>query len=146
MADPNVKCERFQRGQKPKATFLLKLFLLLSCVCVFLATNVAAQSPSQLPAHCSVQNPDRKVPYPESLKGSGIHGTVVLEVVIGTDGCTEDVRVIRKLHPELDRIAKEAVGSWKFHPAMKNGRPVRVKVAASVEFEERNDEAKAVSK
>ncbi len=66
--------------------------------------------------------------YPDSLKGSGIQGTVLLEAVIGEDGCTRTVTVVKKLDPQLDQIAKETVNSWKFSPAMKNGNPVMVKI------------------
>jgi len=75
-----------------------------------------------------VQKSGSEAPYPDSLKASGIQGTVQLEATIDTGGCAHSVRVIRRLHPELDRLAKELVDSWKFRPATKDGRPVMVKV------------------
>jgi protein TonB len=61
---------------------------------------------------------------------------VLVEAVIGTNGCTESVTIVRKLHPELDKVAKQLVASWKFHPAMKDGKPVKVLVRIEVPFKE----------
>jgi len=101
----------------------------------------AGQNPSTLgPKHCSVEKGPTELPYPESLKGSGIQGTVALEAIIGTNGCAGDIRVVKKLHPELDMIAKRTVSSWKFEPAMKDGKPVIVKVRIEVRFHDRSGE------
>jgi TonB family protein len=63
-----------------------------------------------------------------------LHGKVVLAVVVGVDGLTEDVRVVRSMGLGLDEGAIEAVKNkrWLFTPGMKNGVPVRA--AATVEL------------
>lgn len=61
---------------------------------------------------------------------------MLVEAVIGTNGCTESVTVVRKLHPELDKIAKQLVTSWKFHPAVKGDKPVKVLVRIEVAFKD----------
>jgi TonB family protein len=107
----------------------------------FATFPAAAQSnpSSSKPTHCSVgREPNAAAQYPDSLKGSGIQGTVLIRAIIGEDGCAQDVTVTRKLHPQLDEIAKETVSSWKFQPAQKDGKPVKVIIQISVEFKENN--------
>jgi len=94
-----------------------------------------SNSSSTKPRHCSVEK-GKRMPYPDSLKGSGIQGIVLIQAVIGENGCTQSVRVVRKLHPKLDELAKEAVNSWKFSPATKDGKPVKVMVQIEVKFKD----------
>jgi TonB family protein len=53
---------------------------------------------------------------PKAIKNH-TQGTVVLEVVVGTDGKTRDIRVLKGLPNGLTDSAIEAVQSWKFKPA-----------------------------
>ena len=92
----------------------------------------SSPSPTK-PRHCSTERAGA-LPYPESLKGSGIQGVVLIQAVIGEDGCTQNVRVVQKLHPKLDELAKQAVNSWKFSPAMKDGKPVKVMIPIRIQF------------
>jgi|GEM_PF-1930898 len=93
---------------------------------------------SAKPNYCSVDansnNPT--CAYPDSLKGSGIQGKVVLRLVVLQNGCTRDITVVRKLHPQLDKIATECVESWRLSPAKKDGKPVMVMIDMEVEFRE----------
>src|SRR5439155_25353296 len=91
---------------------------------------------SARPRHCSIDKANGEPQYRDSPKGSGIKGTVLLQAVIGENGCTQGVRGVRKLNPELDQLAKQAVNSWKFSPAMKDVKPVRVIVQIPVEFKD----------
>ncbi len=102
-------------------------------------SSVAQSAPVFSPAkHCSVEKGNAESPYPDSLKGSGVQGIVLIEAVIGEDGCAENVRVVRKLHPVLDKIAKQLVNSWKFQPALKGGNPVKVLVRLEVSFTDKS--------
>ena len=105
-------------------------------------TSLPAVSQSKIPStnlrHCSVEQ-GGSPHYPDSLKGSGIQGTVLIQAIVGEKGCTESVTVIRKLNPKLDEIAIQTVSSWKFSPATKDGKPVRVIVHIPVEFVEFKD-------
>ena len=104
---------------------------------LLLVAPAIAQTPQTAnpPHHCSVES-GGSPPYPESLKGSGIQGTVLLLADIGEDGCTKSVTVVQKLNPKLDELAKRAVASWKFSPAKKDDKPVRVLVRIPVEFKD----------
>jgi TonB family protein len=108
--------------------------LLLAIAVLTLPAQAAQNVPVPTAEHCSVDKNGTDPRYPDSLKGSGIQGTVVVQATVGLDGCASDISVVRKLHPELDKIAKQAVSSWKFQPAMKNGRPVKALVQVEVKF------------
>jgi TonB family protein len=72
--------------------------------------------------------------YSKSAKDRGIQGTVRISTIIGTDGRTRDVKVVRSLEPSLDARAVEAVKHWRFAPATKDGRPVAVSLELEIEF------------
>lgn len=72
--------------------------------------------------------------YSEEARKAKWQGTVVLWVVIGPDGRPRDVRVQRSLGMGLDEKAIEAVRTWKFEPAKKDGQPVAVQVNVEVNF------------
>ena len=72
--------------------------------------------------------------YSHSAKAQGIQGTVTLSVIIGIDGKAHDVKVVKSLEPSLDANAIEAVKTWKFAPATKDGRPVAVQMRLEVDY------------
>jgi TonB family protein len=61
-------------------------------------------------------------------------GTVVLDVVLLEDGRPKIVRILQSLDPELDESAVRQFEQWRFSPAMKNGRPIKVRLNAEVRF------------
>ena len=63
-----------------------------------------------------------------------IRGTVVLDVVLLEDGTPKIVRILQSLDPELDERAVRNFEQWRFSPAIKNGRPVKVRMNAEVNF------------
>ena len=79
-----------------------------------------------------IYDPDPE--YSEEARQAKYQGTVVLWIVIGADGRARDVRVSRALGMGLDQKAVEAVRSWRFQPAMKDGHPVAVQVNVEVNF------------
>lgn len=97
--------------------------------------SVAAQNaPLPKAAHCSVTVGGAA--FPEALRGSGIQGSVRLRPVVDANGCAHDVRVVKKVHPQLDEVAKQTVKTWKFEPALKDGRPVKVQIELEVPFKD----------
>jgi TonB family protein len=61
-------------------------------------------------------------------------GTVALDVILLEDGTPKIVRVLHSLTGSLDERAIEAFEQWRFSPAMKAGRPVKVRLQADVTF------------
>lgn len=55
-------------------------------------------------------------------------------IVIGQDGKARDVKVVRPLGMGLDEKAIEAISSWRFEPASKDGKPVAAAVKVEVTF------------
>lgn len=61
-------------------------------------------------------------------------GEVTLLATIGADGRARNLAVVRSLGMGLDEKALEAVRTWRFEPATKNGRPVAVQMNIIVNF------------
>lgn len=72
--------------------------------------------------------------YTKEASNAKIEGTVLLSVVVGTDGVARDVTVKRSLDPGLDDKAVAAVQNWKFQPGTKNGEAVDVMATIEVNF------------
>ena len=66
-------------------------------------------------------------PYPVRALRAGAEGTVLLEVLVDTDGQPLEVTVARSSgHRELDRAAlRHVLAHWRFQPALRDGRPVQ---------------------
>jgi periplasmic protein TonB len=72
--------------------------------------------------------------YSEEARKAKYQGTVVLWIVVDTQGNVTDERVVKPLGMGLDEKALEAVKTWKFKPGERNGTPVPVRVAVEVSF------------
>jgi len=72
--------------------------------------------------------------YPVQERRAGHEGTVVVHLVVDADGSGHNVAVFRSVSPNFDAAAVEAVKTWKFSPATKDGKPVSVTVAVEVMF------------
>jgi len=72
--------------------------------------------------------------YSEEARKAKYQGTCVLWLVVGPDGKPRDIKVARTLGLGLDEKAIEAVKTWKFEPAMKDGKPVAVQINVEVSF------------
>jgi TonB family protein len=72
--------------------------------------------------------------YPMAATLSGAQGVVVVEVIIDAAGSVEAAKVLRPIHPLLDRAALEAVRAWRFSPAMLNDTPIPVVMTVTVHF------------
>jgi periplasmic protein TonB len=72
--------------------------------------------------------------YSEEARKAKYQGTCVLYLVVGPDGRPRDIRVQRTLGLGLDEKAIEAVKTWRFDPALKDGKPVAVAINVEVSF------------
>jgi periplasmic protein TonB len=73
-------------------------------------------------------------PYSEEARKAKYQGTVVLWIIVDTQGNVTDLRVVKPLGLGLDEKAVETVRTWKFKPAMRNNVPVPVRVGVEVTF------------
>jgi protein TonB len=71
--------------------------------------------------------------YPQEAFVKKIEGTVVVEILIDTEGRVVQARVIQSI-PLLDQAAIDCVYQWRFQPAIKDGRPVPTVANAPVGF------------
>lgn len=74
-------------------------------------------------------------PYPEDARRRGIEGTLKLMVKIDDLGRVQSVEVVESNRPGVfDEAALETFAKARFHPAMKDGRPVRYQAYMRVDF------------
>ena len=95
-------------------------------------SRAALESPGQaFPPEIIESTP---APYPESARGRGIEGRVVLMVLVRRDGSVGAASVSEGLEASLDQSALDTVKEWKFAPAMRGGKTVEVVLEVEVEF------------
>jgi TonB family protein len=79
-----------------------------------------------------VYGPDPE--YSEEARKAKFMGTCALSLVVGPDGRPRDIAIARSVGLGLDEKAIETVKTWKFDPAMKDGKPVAVQIIVEVAF------------
>jgi periplasmic protein TonB len=72
--------------------------------------------------------------YPDDARGDGIEGDVRLELIVGVSGLVESARVVQGVGHGLDDAALRAIRQFRFAPATKDGRAVRVRMGWSMQF------------
>ncbi len=72
--------------------------------------------------------------YSEEARKAKYSGSVMLSIVVNTDGKAEDIKVVKSLGMGLDEKAIEAVQKWRFSPGKNKGVPVKVRAQIEVNF------------
>jgi periplasmic protein TonB len=73
--------------------------------------------------------------YPALARQAGIEGTVLLRVVVGTDGKVESTAVIQSdVTPAMEKAAMAAARQFLFKPAKQRTVPVRASMAVPIRF------------
>jgi protein TonB len=72
--------------------------------------------------------------FSEEARKAKLTGNVEVSITVDKNGNATMVHVIRGLGMGLDEKAVEAVKTWRFKPAMENGKPVPVEVYIDVGF------------
>jgi TonB family protein len=96
---------------------------------------------ADLPAPRFIHGPDPE--YSEEARKARHQGTCVLSLLVGPDGNPRNIKVARSVGMGLDEKAIEAVRSWKFEPARKDGHAVAVQINVEVTFRLYNDGRKS---
>ncbi|ASM79113.1 hypothetical protein VITFI_CDS3336 (plasmid) [Vitreoscilla filiformis] len=80
--------------------------------------------------------PDNRLPsYPPTAREDGLEGTVGLTVELDERGHVLAVRWARRTgHMVLDQTARDAVKSWRFTPALRDGQAVPGVVTVAIHF------------
>ncbi len=72
--------------------------------------------------------------YSDEARKAKYSGSVMLSIVVDTDGRATDIRIARSLGMGLDEKAIEAVQKWRFKPGTNKGAAVRVRAQVEVNF------------
>lgn len=72
-------------------------------------------------------------PYPPLAKIAKIQGTVVVEIIVGTDGIPTKATALEG-PPQLRATAEQYALAWKFEPAMMNGAPQTARFKLTMPF------------
>ena len=72
--------------------------------------------------------------YTAEAKKAKIKGQVLLQIIVNSTGEVTDVKVMRSLDKGLDERAVEAVRTWTFDPATRDGKTVAVETAVEITF------------
>jgi TonB family protein len=93
--------------------------------------RLAPTKPGMLISLGTGVTPPRKVygepaPYPEAARENGLKGAVTVDMIITEQGVPIDINVVESAGEVLNQALVEAVRSWRFEPARKDGVDVRV--------------------
>ena len=73
--------------------------------------------------------------YPEEAKKAGIQGRVILQFIIEKDGTAAQPRIVRSVHPLLDKEALRIIRQMpKWTPGKQDGKPQRVLYTIPISF------------
>jgi hypothetical protein len=91
------------------------------------STVVHAELPI-LPPEAKESYEFQRLPLPSEKA----HKFIILRGAISDDGTVEHVEVHQGLYPPMDAAARLAFSQWKFKPAMRSGKPVRVEILVAI--------------
>jgi tetratricopeptide (TPR) repeat protein len=126
------------QGEITKVQFLMRMFRPIAIIAAFAAvtTTLVAQQPDPPridPAEAIKQLVKRVEPeIPEQVKTARVSGTLKADVIVGTNGRVELVRITQPL-PFFSGPAAEAIRQWEFKPFVIDGRATRIITEVSIE-------------
>jgi TonB family protein len=78
--------------------------------------------------------PDPK--YTGDSSKAKLQVTSLVQVIVGADGLTTNIKILKTLGPDLDEKVVRAVRTWHFKPALgPNGKPVAVVIPIEIAFQ-----------
>jgi protein TonB len=72
--------------------------------------------------------------YPDVAARAHITGIVILEARVNTDGCVDQVTVLRTRHAMLNKAAEQALMQWRYSPLVLNGIPTPFVLTVTFNF------------
>jgi TonB family protein len=101
------------------------------------STSGQASAPAVVPSK-GIQPPralfQPEPQFSEEARRAMFTGEVMLALTVTSDGQPRDIKVVAPLGSGLDEKAVDAVKTWKFEPATKDGKPVAVEIMIEVDF------------
>ena len=100
------------------------------------ALDGAATEPVDVPVLQKLRVVDKRAPvYPPRCRRMGIEGTVRVRALVGEDGRVLQALVAKTSGDDaLDAAGVDAVETWRFEPARRDGMPVRAWASVPIEF------------
>jgi len=81
-------------------------------------------------------NTRHPMPYPRQARAKGITGYVVLSLLINTEGQIRDIKLLESSPTGIfDQVAIDGVKTWKFNPAVYQGKKVQVWAKQKIRFD-----------
>ncbi|QQR90620.1 MAG: TonB family protein [Myxococcales bacterium] len=73
--------------------------------------------------------------YPKGRIREGLHPTVMVEIVLDAEGKVTNAKIEHSAGKDFDEAAFEAVRTWSFEPAYRDGKAVSSRLHVAVHFE-----------
>ncbi len=97
--------------------------------------DIAPPAPAEVAPVALAYHTRTKVPYPRDALQAHQQGTVVLRVLVGTDGLPQTVEVEQSSGSRsLDNAARDAVGRWTFQAGTRGGIPAPLWARVPISF------------
>lgn len=121
---PDTEPRRTARGVTPE-----ELEQLIASLSIYTSDQVEVQAMPELAGAW-------EIPYPPSLRASGMSGTVIAEFVVDTLGRVEAANfgIVSSSHPLFSDAVRAAARDAHFRPALRQGQRVRQLVRQPFEF------------
>lgn len=110
--------------------FMIAAACLSACLIGGMSTELSAAVADTDPVAIQEVKPQ----YPKDALKEKRQGTVWLTIEVKADGTVGDVRVTQTLSARLDAEAVKAAKQWRFKPATKDGKAVRVETQLEMTF------------
>jgi protein TonB len=78
---------------------------------------------------------EEEAEFSEEARKAKFSGNVLVSMVVDENGNPQSVRVIRGVGMGLDEKARDAARLYKFKPALKDGKPVKVLISLEINFQ-----------
>jgi protein TonB len=99
-------------------------------------SNVLAEGDEVIPAGPDPKVRNRDPIYPDEAARRGEQGLVILMIRVSPEGLVAGIDIaLSSGFKLLDRAARDAVATWRFVPAVRNGQPVPSSMSLRVNFQ-----------
>jgi len=72
--------------------------------------------------------------YTDAARKARLHGSCAFSIVVDRNGLPQNFRLIKSLDFGLDQNALDAIGQYRFKPAMRDGEPVPAQINVEIDF------------